>query len=334
MSRPRIAVVGLGGTIASTSSARAAGIVPTLSAAELVDAVPELRDIATVHAESLLAKPSPHLDFTDLVKLRDRLAELVVDGYEGLVVMQGTDTLEESSFAIDLTWSSPVPVAFTGAMRHPSAAGADGPANVLAAVRTVASPSSRSIGVVLVMNDEIHFARKVKKTHTFKTSAFSSKPDGPAGTIWEGSVHLGALSRPAPLSAPSEWDERIEILVAALGGSPRLLEAIERSDPSGIVIAGFGGGHVREEFVPVLRRLNEKVPVVLSSRVGFGPVLESTYGFVGSEIDLLGNGLLSSGSLNPIKARILLSLAVSLGGSREEIEARFSSYVAQHRLTA
>jgi L-asparaginase len=328
MTMPRIAVIALGGTIASTGTTPSAGVVPTLTAGDLVKAVPQLINVATIYAETLLAKPSPHLDFDDLLLVRERLDRLVSENYDGVVVTQGTDTLEETAFAIDLCWEHETPVVFTGAMRHPTSAGADGPANLLAAVTVASAKSARGRGVLVVMNDEIHAARYVRKMNTSKVSAFSSTPHAPLGVASESRVIFsGQVPRPVAFSVPKAWDSGVEIVIATLGGSMKLWEHLVVDPPSGVVVAGFGGGHVRAEVASLLEKIAERVPVVLASRVGAGPVLESTYGFVGSEIDLLGKGLISAGDLPPIKARLLLSLLLGGGGTREEIAARFSDYV-------
>src|SRR6185437_4013034 len=116
------------------------------------------------------------------------------DGSAGIVITQGTDTIEETAFALDLLWAGHAPIVITGAMRNPSLPGADGPANLLAAVQVAASPTARGLGALVVFNDEIHAARFVSKTHTSKPSAFQSRHTGPIGWLSEG--HPVVVSRP------------------------------------------------------------------------------------------------------------------------------------------
>ena len=125
-----------------------------------------------------MQRPSPSIIFADLLRLRDEIAHRVADGSAGVVVTQGTDTIEETAFALDLMWPGDTPIVITGAMRNPSLPGADGPANLLAAVRVAATIQARRLGVLVVFNDEIHAARFVSKTHTSSLSAFRLSPAG------------------------------------------------------------------------------------------------------------------------------------------------------------
>jgi len=180
------------------------------------------------------------------------------------------------------------------------------------------------------MNDEVHAARFASKVHTSSLSAFSSAPNGPIGSVSEGRPYFTVeLARSEPLEVPDEWDDSVELVVATLGGGARILEGLASTRPSGLVIAGFGGGHVRATSS------GDRGPgglrtVVLASRVEAGRTLESTYGFPGGEIDLLSRGLLAAGGLGALKARILLSTLLSSGASREAVERSFRCCVQRY----
>ena len=164
-SRPTIVVFSTGGTIASVRDA--SGVAsPKLTAANLIKAAPQLADIAELRAISFRRVASPELTIVDMIALAAELRRALADGTSGAVVTQGTDTLEETSFVLDLLWERDEPVVFTGAMRHPDLAGADGPANLLAAVAVAASPLACGLGSLVVLNDEIHLPALVRKTHT------------------------------------------------------------------------------------------------------------------------------------------------------------------------
>lgn len=322
--RPRVLVISLGGTIASTTSSRLEGVTPRLGARELVAAVPELIDVADIESLSFRQLPSGDLAVSDLVALAGRIDQAVADGVDGVVVTQGTDTIEETSFALDVMVEGVVPVVVTGAMRNPTLASADGPGNLLAAVKVAAWPGARGLGCVVVMNDEIHAARFVRKTHTSSLATFQSPVAGPLGWVSEDRVRVAR--RCAPLFHLGVRDDDVApvaLVSCAWGDDGRLVTALGELGYRGAVVEGFGGGHVPSTMVRALAELTRTMPVVLCSRTGAGEVLARTYGFAGSESDLLARGLISGGALDGRKARVTLMLALASGDERDEARARF-----------
>nr|BFE71756.1 hypothetical protein GCM10020092_050570 [Actinoplanes digitatis] len=209
-------------------------------------------------------------------------------------------------------------------MRSATAASADGPANLLAALRVAASPSARRLGCLVVFADEIHAARYVRKTHASSLTAFTSRP-GPIGYVAEDEAHI--LLRPEPGPKPTIVDQdrlpRVAVVPAILSDDGHLLGTVaERVD--GLVVAAFGVGHVPAAWVPTLAETAARIPVVLASRTGAGSVHTNTYGFPGSEKDLLARGLISASALDPYKARILLSLLLAGNASRADIATAFT----------
>jgi len=233
----------------------------------------------------------------------------------GVVITQGTDTIEETSFALDLLVRAPRPVVVTGAMRNPTLAGPDGPANLLAAVQVAAAPEAVGLGTLVVLNDEIHAARFVRKTHTSSPATFRSLTAGPLGWMAEGHPRI-ALRLPALEGIPAGVCGEVPavaLLKCALGDDCRLVAQMEKLGYAGLVFEGFGGGHVPAHVVPALEDLAARLPVVLASRTGGGEMLQETYGFPGSERDLLSRGLIPAGFLDGLKARILVSLLLASG---------------------
>jgi L-asparaginase len=211
-------------------------------------------------------------------------------------------------------------------MRSATAAGADGPANLLAALRVAASPHTRGLGCVVVFADEIHAARHVRKTHASSITAFTSRP-GPIGYLAEAEVRITLRPGRGPLLAGVDTARRprVAVVPALLGDDGQLLATIA-GQVDGLIVAAFGVGHVPASWVATLAEAAGRIPVVLASRTGAGSVLTHTYGFAGSESDLLARGLISARSLDPYKARILLSLLLASKADRADVEDAFARY--------
>jgi L-asparaginase len=243
------------------------------------------------------------------------------------VVTQGTDPIEETAYYLDLHHRRDEPLVVTGAMRNPTLAGADGPANLLAAIQTAADLAARQRGCLVVFADEIHAAARVRKTHATSLTTFQSPVGGPLGYVVEGRPRFVAeaadrvvVGKATPGTGTTP---RVALVTTTLGDDESVLDGIaERCD--GLVVAGFGVGHVPEAMVEPLEALAAQMPVVLASRTGAGPVLARTYGFPGSESDLQARRLIPAGFLHPYKARVLLYALLAAGRSRAEVSAAFA----------
>ena len=328
MGLPRVTVFSMGGTISSVDSG-GKGVEPTLTGEALVSDVPQIAGVAEVSAESFRQAASGELKVEDLVELAAEISARIDGGAAGAVVTQGTDTIEETSFLLDLLVDREAPVVVTGAMRNPTLPGADGPANLLAAIQVAVSGAARGLGTVVVLNDEIHLARFVRKTHTSNPGTFRSDPVGPVGWVSEGVPRV--VLRPVgghkvDLSGDAE-DHPVALYHVVLGDDGRLLPKLEEEGYAGLVVEAMGGGHVPSLMAETLEDLASKMPVVLASRTGGGEVLRSTYGFVGSEIDLLDRGLIYASHLDGRKARLLLTLLLRSGASRKEISETFDAWL-------
>ncbi|WP_313896729.1 asparaginase [Streptomyces sp. GC420] len=324
---PRYRLLTTGGTASMATAGAGQGVTPRLGAADLLAAVPELGSSAIdLQVEDFRKKPGASLTIDDMAVLATRISELEAAGEAGFVVMQGTDTIEETAFLLDLLHQGEAPVVVTGAMRHSQQSGADGPANLLAAVRTAACGDARGRGCMVVMADEIHAARYVRKCHASSPAAFASPAAGPMGTLIEGTPRFSFTTpRPRCVQLPFARQARVSLVTATLGDDGEdLAERFEHCD--GLVVAAFGVGHVPESWVPALEKAARQMPVVFASRTGAGSTATTTYGFPGSERDLLQRGLIAAGPLDPFKARILLLALLRADANPEDIAAAFGQF--------
>jgi L-asparaginase len=327
MIKPRVGVASLGGTITMVSArGDETGIRPALRVEDLLSTVPALGDAATLKTETLATLPGASLEPRDLFGALDWARRTVRDGAHGVILVQGTDTIEESAYLLDLLWDQREPLIVTGAMRSPATPGFDGPANLLASVLTVASQQSCDLGVLVVMNDEIHAARRVRKTRSSGVGAFTSPGFGPLGYVEERRVLYGnRVARVQPLpDAATAAAPRVALLETHLGDDGSLVRLVAGAGFDGIIVGGFGVGHVSERMADALSVAVQRGPVVLASRTGDGTTFGTTYGFPGSESDLIARGIIPAGWLDARKARLLLSCLIAAGFDHSGIDEQFA----------
>lgn len=324
MKLPLVSVITLGGTIASVANAQGHDAVPELSPSDLFDSVPIAKDLARLRLHSFRQYPSGDLTFKDIVELA-RLVEREGEVVDGIVITQGTDTLEETSYMLDLLVRTDTPVVMTGAMRNAGLPGADGPANLLAALRVASSTAARGLGPLVVFGDEIHLPRFVRKMHSSSVTAFASPTAGPLGWVTEDRVRIPLVPRGRlegiAIDALTTPLATVGVIKVGLGAAPLRSEHVVGLD--GLVVEAMGGGHVPRSIVDSLSALHDQLPVVMATRTGAGELYESTYGFPGSEKDLLARGIVSAGWLDGAKARVLLTLLLSSASDRSEIREGF-----------
>nr|WP_314491059.1 asparaginase [uncultured Pseudomonas sp.] len=311
---PRVSVGSLGGTVSMQPDGERQGVTPSLDCEALLRSVPQLADLAQVRARTLCLQPSASLDVPTLLDALSWAQREVEAGARAVVLTQGTDTLEETAYFLDLLWPCATPLVMTGALRSARQPGADGPGNLLAAVQVALAECSRGRGVQVVLNDTIHHASQVRKTASLALAAFESPGVGPEGVVVEGvaQYHRAARAR-APLPVPTGPLPPVALLEACLGADTDLLWALPELGYAGVVIAGFGAGHVSHAWAEALGELAAQMPVVVATRTGSGPTARSSYGFVGGEIDLQARGVHMAGALCPRKCRILLGLLLACG---------------------
>jgi L-asparaginase len=319
---PKVAILSLGGTIASAPAGDDRTASPVLSARAISASIPGVGELAELRLTDVARLPSIDVTFDLARQVAAAVREAERDGCAGVVVTQGTDTLEEMAFSVDLLYRGDMPVAFVGAMRHAGLVGHDGPANVLDAVRTVTSGAARGLGCLVVMNEEVHAARAVRKMHTTSPAAFVSPQVGPIGWLVEGVAHL--RDRPFPrvtINVPADAEiVRPPLVKIAFDDDGWWLPRVREIEARGLVLEAMGGGHVPGSIATEVAELATRIPVIVTSRTGSGEVLQSTYGgFPGSETWLMQAGLIPAGSLDSLKARVALALLLTGGADRERV---------------
>lgn len=327
--KPRILVIGTGGTIAGagTSATTATYKAGQVEAARLVAGVAELDRIAAVRSETLYAKASGDLGPAEW-RLLAWAVQTALDktDVDGVVITHGTDTLEEAAFFLDLTLSSDKPVVFTAAMRPGTALGADGPANLFQAVRVAGAPESRRRGVLVAMNDVVLPGAMAVKTASLPVQAFRAYPGGPLGRVTGERLSFFEPSRRSPLAGHfravlSGADDlpRVGIAFVYGGCGDGPLKACRDAGFPGVVIAGFGGGTMPAPMADLARQMvQDGTALVVSSRVGDVAVLPEI-------MDLRddANIVAASGFLNPQKSALLLSLALAEGRKAADLPGLF-----------
>ncbi|WP_277064965.1 L-asparaginase 2 [Prevotella aurantiaca] len=328
--KPKIRILATGGTIAgvsasATSSAYGAGQVGVQT---LIDAVPQIKDVANVSGEQIVNIGSQDMNDEVWLKLAKRINQLLnEEGYDGVLITHGTDTMEETAYFLSLTVHSDKPVVLVGSMRPSTAISADGPANLYNGICAVADPSSKGQGVMVCMNNELFEAKCVLKSHTTDCATFKGGIYGAMGYVYNGKPVY--LHKPmAKQGLQSEFDvknltslPKVGIVYGYANCSALPMKAFVDAKYDGIVLAGVGDGNFyKDVFDVALKAVANGINVVRSSRVPFGPTN------LNGEVDDAKYHFIASLNLNPQKARVLLMLALTKTKDWQKIQQYFAEY--------
>lgn len=328
----RVAVIFTGGTISMRAGPGSTGARPTLRGAELLASVPGLADVAGIEPIDWGLVPASHLSLAQVLEVGRILDEqLSRPSIDGAVVVQGTDVLEETAFAWDLLPLPAKPVVVVGAMRSASQEGYDGPENLRNAVAAAADPALADQGVVVAMAGELHGADDVRKTHTHAYATFQSPNHGRLGFVADARVRLVRRRSPVRLPVlPERAASPVPLVTVALDDDGAIQAAAARR-PAGLVVAATGGGNTPVAHLDVARALMaDGIPVALTTRCPSGSARPG-YGFPGGSTAWWEAGAIFTGTLDGLKARMLLALGLGAGLSTAELGAfciRFGGGVA------
>ena len=330
IAKPNIYILATGGTIAGDSQSALSGDYTSgeVSIDQLIASVPQIGELATIKGEQISNIGSQEMNNEILIKLANRVNELLVkNDVDGVVITHGTDTMEESAYFLNLVVKSKKPIVFVGAMRTANSMSSDGALNIFNAVNVAINPKSWNKGALIVLNDEIHAAREATKTNTTALNSFSSPNSGKIGSVNYGVVNFYMQST-RKHTVDSEFNikdikefPRVDIIYSHTNDEADFVNLAVEKGAKGIVLAGLGNGNPYPSVEKALENAAANgVIVVRSSRTGSGSTS------VGGEVDDEKLGFLSGDNLNPQKARILLMTALCKTDDKEKIKEYFATH--------
>jgi len=305
----RIAVLATGGTIACTLDAQGQ-LVKKLGAADLLRTVPPIAGL-DVRPSDYDQLSSWNMTPATMLELARHIDDLLIS-CDSVVITHGTDTLEETAAFLSFALRSSAPVVVTGAMRASDELGTDGARNLSSALLVAADPDAPGRGTLVVFDDQVHRGVAVTKRHSSAAAAFCSPNSGPIGRVHDGVVAFTELP-----TAPTRYEVRhadadVPLLLAAPGAPVRIVEAA-LAGADGLVVAGFGLGHLPSTWMELLgEAVRSGIPVVMTTRTYAGPIY-GRYAGPGGDIDARERGLIPAGYCTPQAARIQLICALGAG---------------------
>lgn len=305
----KILVLHTGGTI--SMQANASGAVVTSQDNPMNHVTNPLKGIE-VHTLDFFNLPSPHIKPKHMLALYHKIKE-EASNYDGVVITHGTDTLEETAYFLDTMKIPNMPIVLTGAMRSSNELGSDGVYNYLSALRVASDDKSADKGVLVVMNDEIHAAKYVTKTHTTNVGTFQTPTHGPLGLVMKKEILYFKTAEPRVRFDLDCIQGLVPIISAYAGMTDELIDMLDLEHLDGLVIQAFGAGNVPKETAQKLETLLQKgIPVALVSRC-FNGIAEPVYAYQGGGVQLQESGVLFVKELNAQKARLKLLIAINAG---------------------
>ena len=305
----KILVLHTGGTI--SMQADASGAVVTSSDNPMNHVSNPLEGIH-VHDLDFFNLPSPHIQPKHMLALYQKIKEEAAN-YDGVVITHGTDTLEETAYFLDTMEVPHMPIVLTGAMRSSNELGSDGVYNYLSALRVASDDRAADKGVLVVMNDEIHAAKYVTKTHTTNVGTFQTPTHGPLGLITKREILYFKTAEPRVRFDLDHIQGLVPIISAYAGMTDELIDMLDLEQLDGLIIQAFGAGNIPKETAQKLESLLQKgIPVALVSRC-FNGIAEPVYAYQGGGVQLQKSGVFFVKELNAQKARLKLLIALNAG---------------------
>jgi L-asparaginase len=318
----RVALIFTGGTISMTADSTAGGKIPTLDGRAILARAPGIEDLAELEVIDLGRTPASHFTFPKLFEVASEIRRCQADpAIDGVVVVQGTDVIEETAFLWDLVLDGDSPVIVVGAMRAASDPNDDGPENLRNAVRCAAAPELRGAGVNVVLDGTINPADAVTKTHASALDTFQCLDTGPLGRVDASGVRLERARGARRHVATDRAADGVQLLIAHVAMDGSLLDAAASLRPPGIVVEATGAGNTDASLLAAAERaMGQGIAVAFTSRCAAGAASDG-YAFPGGGATWVRAGALLAGHLSGPKARIALACGLGAGLAREELAA-------------
>jgi len=321
-----VTLIFTGGTIAMKVDKNLDGAIPSLSPSEIVSTLSGIDEFQNLDVYEYSRKPSPSITPLDMKRIASKIQQILDQKDSvGVVVIHGTDVLEETAFYLNAVIKSEKPVVLTGSMKNASELGYDGLTNLVSSIKVAMSPESKSKGTLVVMNDTINSAVEVTKTHTMSLDTFKSVEFGPLGMIDHQEVlYYRDVTHHKAYNVDNKINDDTYLIKVYAGMDGLILDYLVEQGAKGIVLETLGRGNVPPMMIdPISNAIQAGVTIVLTSRCYSGRVLD-TYAYPGGGKDLTKRGCLLGGSLNGQKARILLMLAIGNGFNQAQIKELFA----------
>jgi len=328
---PKVHIIATGGTISGIGANRLdytqySDTGNRYTVEQLIERVPEVKNIANLTCENLLATGSTNITPKDWLVIAERANTLLKEDIDGIVITHGTATLEETAYFLHLTIKSNKPVVLTGAMRPPSSMSTDADINLLDAIRIASSGNAQNMGVMGVLNNQIHSAREIIKMNTLRVDTFQSNDLGFLGFVDSDGQVIFYRNSTKTHTYESEFSThnldqlpRVDIVVAYSGGDGLLIDAVKKNASQGLILAGFGSGTLPTVMKDsALELVKDGIPVVLASRSIMGRIVLTE--------KFKEEGFITCDNLSPQKARILLMLSLLQTSDTQKIRAFFEKY--------
>jgi len=323
MSKKLILLIHTGGTISMAEDQSSGAVMPEKEN-PMVKHSTQIEDYASIIVETPFTLPSPHITPDHMLQIKQIIEKYYLEsGIDGIVITHGTDTLEETAYFLDLTVRLSIPIVLTGAMRSSNEIGSDGLYNLISSVRVASCDEAYGKGVLVVLNDEVHTAVNVTKTHASNVSTFQSPQYGPIGIVTKGGIMFHHTPKLDLKYNMTEVTKKVAILKAYAGMDSRLFSSLVDLGFDGVVVEAFGQGNLPPATIEGIKHLIEKnIPIVLVSRC-FNGIAQDVYGYDGGGRHLKELGVIFSNGLNGQKARLKLMIGLAQSSNHSYISTMF-----------